>query len=321
MKIFVTRKIPTTGLEKLKTAGHEVIMSEKDGALTHEELITNLQTTNPDAVICLLNDKIDASVFEAAPNAKIFANYAVGFDNIDLDEAKKRSVIVTNTPDVLTEAVAEHTVALILAVGRRIVESDKFLRNGSYEGWDPMLLLGMEFQGKTLGIAGCGRIGSRVAEIMHKGFGMNVIYYDQRQNDQLDSTLSATFVPNLDDLLVEADVVSIHLPSTPETNHLFNSERIAHMKKTALLINTSRGSIVDEAALAEALESGKIAGAGLDVFENEPSVHPALLPLSNIVVTPHTASATKEARDRMSVMAADNVIAVLDNKTPPNPVL
>lgn len=321
MKIFVTRKIPDLGVEKLKTAGHEVMVSEKDGALTHEELIAQLQAINPDAVLCLLTDKIDASTFDAAPNVKIFANYAVGFDNIDLEEARKRNVQVTNTPDVLTEAVAEHTVALILAVGRKVVESDKFLRNGSYEGWDPMLLLGMEFKGKTLGIAGCGRIGQRVAEIMHKGFGMNIIYHDQRHNDQLESTLEANFVPELDDLLMEADVVSIHLPSTPETNHLFNAERLAKMKKTALLINTARGSIIDEAALANALELGKIAGAGLDVFENEPSVHPALLPLSNVVITPHTASATKEARDRMSTMAADNIIAVLDDQTPPNSVL
>lgn len=321
MKIFVTRKIPELGIEKLKSAGHEVIVSEKDGVLTHEELISELQALNPDAVLSLLTDKIDATVYDAAPNAKIFANYAVGFDNIDLNEAKQRGIAVTNTPDVLTEAVAEHTVALILAVGRKIVESDKFLRNGQYEGWDPMLLLGMEFKGKTLGIAGCGRIGQRVAEIMHKGFGMNIIYHDQRQNDQLESTLEANFVPNLDDLLAEADVVSIHLPSTPETNHLLNVERITKMKKTAILINTARGSIIDEAALAGALESGKIAGAGLDVFENEPSVNPSLLPLSNVVITPHIASATKEARDRMSVMAADNIIAVLDDQTPPNSVL
>ncbi len=321
MKIFVTRKIPEVGIEKLKAAGHEVIVSEKDGALNREELIANLKATNPAAVVSLLNDQIDGSVFDAAPEARVFANYAVGFDNIDLEEAQKRNVMVTNTPDVLTEAVAEHTVALILAVGRKIVESDKFLRNGNYEGWDPMLLLGMEFKGKTLGIVGCGRIGQRVAEIMHKGFGMSVIYYDERQNDQLESTLEANFVPKLEDLLTEADVVTIHLPATPATKHLFSAERLSLMKKTALLINTARGTIIDEGALAGILESNGIAGAGLDVFENEPDVNPALLPLSNVIVTPHTASATREARDRMSVMAADNVIAVLDGQTPPNSVL
>lgn len=321
MKIFVTRNIPAIGLDKLKTAGHEVIISEKDGALTHEELTARLSTENPDAVLCLLTDKITGNVFDIAPNAKIFANYAVGFDNIDLEEAKKRGVAVTNTPDVLTEAVAEHAVALILSIGRKIVESDQFLRSGKYEGWDPTLLLGMEFKGKKLGIVGCGRVGQRVAEIMYKGFGMSILYNDQRPNDQLESGLGAEFVPELDDLLTEADVVSIHLPATPATLHLFSDTRLAKMKKTALLINTARGSIIDEAALAKALASGAIAGAGLDVFENEPNVHPGLLSLSNVIVTPHTASATKEARDRMSVMAADNIIAVLDGQTPLNPVL
>ena len=321
MKVFVTRNIPAIGLDKLKTAGHDVIVSEKDGALTHEELTAQLSTENPDAVLCLLTDKITGDVFDRAPNAKIFANYAVGFDNIDLEEAKKRGVAVTNTPDVLTEAVAEHAVALILSVGRRIVESDQFLRSGQYEGWDPTLLLGMEFKGKKLGIVGCGRVGQRVAEIMHKGFGMNILYNDQRPNDQLESELGAEFVPELDDLLTEADVVSIHLPATPDTLHLFSEARLAKMKKTALLINTARGSIIDEAALAKALASGAIASAGLDVFENEPNVHPGLLSLSNVIVTPHTASATKEARDRMSVMAADNIIAVLDGQSPLNSVL
>ena len=321
MKVFVTRDIPAVGLDKLKAAGHEVIVSRKDGALTEEELITQIGAENPDAVLCLLTDKIDGQVFDIAPNAKIFANYAVGFDNIDLEEAKKRGVVVTNTPDVLTEAVAEHAVALIMAIGRKIVESDQFLRSGQYKGWGPTLLLGMEFKDKKLGIVGCGRVGQRVAEIMHKGFGMSVVYYDQRRNTQFDSELEADFIPELDDLLDEVDVVSIHLPATPDTHYLFNHERLAKMKSTALIINTARGSIIDEAALAAALKSGAIAGAGLDVFENEPNVHPDLLPLSNLVITPHTASATKEARDRMSVMAALNIIAVLDGQTPPNPVL
>lgn len=321
MKIFVTRDIPIAGLDKLKASGHELVISEKNGVLTHEELISQLEAINPDAVLCLLTDKIDGAVFDAAPNAKIFANYAVGFDNIDLEAAKNRQITITNTPDVLTEAVAEHTAALILSLGRRVVESDRFLREGKYVGWSPMLLLGMEFKGKTLGIAGCGRIGQRVAEIMQKGFGMNVIYYDQRRNDQLEANLEANFVPQLEDLLSEAEVVSIHLPANPDTHHLFNEVTLAKMKPSSLLINTARGTIIDEPALAKALKAGTIAGAALDVFENEPSIHPDLIPLQNLVVTPHIASATITAREQMSIMAADNIIAFLNDETPPNPVL
>ncbi|MEX2340766.1 MAG: D-glycerate dehydrogenase [Candidatus Paceibacterota bacterium] len=228
---------------------------------------------------------------------------------------------ITNTPDALTETVAEHTVALILSLGRRVVESDRFLREGKYKGWDPMLLLGMEFKNKTLGIVGCGRIGGRVAEIMHKGFGMKIAYYDRNQNDPLESELSATFMPELDDLLSSSDIVSLHLPATPETQHLLNEERLTKMKPTALLINTSRGSVVDEAALAKALKTDTITGAALDVFENEPDVHPELLALENVILTPHIASATLEAREQMSIIAADNIIAVLNNQSPPNPVI
>ena len=321
MKIFVTRNIPTVGIDKLTAAGHEVVVSQKDGVLTAEELIEQLTKENPDAVLCLLTDKIDGKIFDAAPNAKIFANYAVGFDNIDLEEAKKREILITNTPDVLTEAVAEHAVALMLSLGRRVVESDRFLRDGKYQGWGPMLLTGMEFKGKTLGIAGCGRIGQRVATIMNKGFGMDIVYYDQNRNEGLEKETGAKFMPKLDDLLAVSDVVSVHLPATPETNHLFNQGRLAKMKSNALLINTARGSVVDEAALAEALKAGVIAGAALDVFENEPDVHPDLLTLSNIVITPHTASATREARDLMSAMAADNIIAALSGQPVLNPVV
>lgn len=320
MKIFVTRRIPEAGLNKLKTVGHEVVVSEKDGVLTHDELIERLKAENPDAVLCLLTDKIDGEVFDAAPNAKIFANYAVGFDNIDLKEAKQRDIIVTNTPEVLSEAVAEHTVALVLAIARRIVESDRFMREGHYQGWGPLLLLGTELKGKTLGIVGCGRIGRRVAEIMHRGFGMKVSYYDRQRNDALDSELSATFTPELDGLLKVADVVSLHLPLTNDTRHLFNADQLKKMKPSALLINTARGAIIDEAALAEALQAGTIAGAALDVFENEPAVHPELLPLSNVILSPHIASATTEARNEMSIVAADNIIVVLGNQPALNPV-
>lgn len=320
MKIFVTRLIPASGIEKLRAAGHEVIVSDKDGVLTRTELIDKLKVENPDAVLCLLTDKIDSAVFDAAPNAKIFANYAVGFDNIDLKEAKLRQIKITNTPDVLSEAVAEHTVALMLAIGRRVVEGDRFMRDGHYQGWGPLFFLGTEFKGKTLGIVGCGRIGRRVAEIMYRGFGMKIAYYDRQHNDSFDSEFSATFMPELGELLKMADVVSLHLPLTNDTRHLFDHAHLNMMKSSALLVNTARGPIIDEAALALALKSDVIAGAALDVFENEPAVHPDLLPLSNVILSPHIASATTEARSEMSVVAADNIIAVLKGKDPINPI-
>lgn len=321
MKIFVTRNIPSLGLEKLRSVNHEVIVSSKDVVLTRAELIERLKLENPDAVLCLLTDKIDGEIFDAAPNAKIFANYAVGFDNIDLQAAKERGVTITNTPDVLTEAVAEYTVALILAIGRKVVQADRFLEDGKYQGWDPLLLLGTEFKGKTLGIVGGGRIGSRVAEIMRQGFGMNIIYHDRQKNESLEKSLSAVFYSALDEMLALADVISIHLPLNDDTHHLFSSKSLALMKHTALLINTARGAIVDETALVDALKSGVIAGAALDVFENEPRLDPSLSALDNLIVTPHIASATIEARDEMSRVAAENILAVLQGKAPLNQVL
>lgn len=320
MKVFVTRNIPSSGLDKLRAAGHEVVVSEKHGVLTHTELIERLKHEDPDAVLCLLTDRIDGEIFDAAPGAKIFANYAVGFDNIDTGAAAARGVVITNTPDVLTEAVAEHTVSLILSLARRVVEADRFTREGRYEGWGPLLLLGTELKGKTLGIVGGGRIGARVAEILHRGFGMNVIYYDLKQNDILEKEVSAGFKPELDELLRASDVVSVHLPLTDETRRLFNEAAFSKMKPAALFINTARGAVADEAALAKALKEKIIAGAALDVFENEPAVYPELLLLPNIILTPHIASATIEARGEMSAVAAENIIAVLDGQPPLNPV-
>lgn len=316
MKIFVTRNIPASGINKLKSAGHDVVVNEHDAVMTKEELIARLKAEDPDAVLCLLTDKIDSDVLEAAPRSKIFANYAVGFDNVDLKAAKERKIIITNTPDVLTEAVAEHTIALALSLARRVVESDRFTRDLKYQGWEPMLLLGMELKGKTLGIVGGGRIGTRVAEIARYGFGMNIVYHDRQPNE----AMGDGFRPDLASLLSEADIVSIHLPLTDSTRHLFNEETISKMKPEALLINTARGPIIDEAALAAALKDNVIKGAAIDVFENEPKVHPDLLPLSNIILTPHTASATLEAREAMSNIAADNIIAVLSGQPPLNPV-
>lgn len=317
-RIFVTRKIPEAGIELLRKAGHEAVVSAKDGVLTKDELISALKARPYDAVISLLTDKIDAPIFDAAPAAKIFANYAVGLDNIDLAEAKKRNVVITNTPGVLTNAVAEHTFAILLAVANRIVESDNFLRQGKYQGWAPLLFLGTELAGKTLGILGLGRIGSRVAQYA-RAFDLRVVYYDVTRNTDFEKMTGAWFQEDMDNVLREADFVSIHVPLLPATRHLINTERLALMKKTAILINTSRGPVIDETALVEALKNGIIRGAGLDVFENEPQLAPGLADLPNVVITPHTASATEEARAAMSELAAKNVLAVLSGQTPLTP--
>lgn len=318
-KIFITRKIPESGINLLKEKGYEVIINPEDKVLSKEELIGSLKGQGYDAALCLLTDKIDDDVLEAAgPQCKIFANYAVGYDNIYLEAAKKRGVAITNTPDVLTETVAEHTFALILSVSRRIAEADKFTREGKYIGWAPMLLLGDDFSHKTLGIVGLGRIGSRVAYHAAKGFNAKIIYYDIKQNENFEKEFNAEYKNNIEDLLKEADYVSLHAPLTPETRHLINKERLEIMKPTAYLINTSRGPIIDEIALVLALRNNVIKGAALDVFENEPNLTPGLTELPNAILTPHIASATIQTREKMSRVAAENIVAVLEGKTPPN---
>jgi lactate dehydrogenase-like 2-hydroxyacid dehydrogenase len=307
-------------VKALTDAGHDVTVSEKDGVLTKNALIAALGEKPYEAVLCLLTDMIDDAVFAAAPQAKIFANYAVGFNNIDLPAAAKRGVKIANTPGVLTDTVAEHTFALILAVAHRIAESDRFTRAGRYDGWAPMMLLGIDLKGKTLGLLGAGRIGSRVAHHARDGFDMQVIYYDVKRNEAFEQESDARFKATVEEVLAEADVVSIHVPLLDSTHHLMNAERFALMKPGAILVNTSRGPVVDEAALVDALKMGRIRGAGLDVFENEPALAPGLAELPNVVLTPHTASATEETRAAMAVLAAENIIAALEGREPPNAV-
>ncbi len=318
--IFVTRRIPDAGIELLRDAGHEVVVSEKDGVLTPQELAAALQEHPYDAVLCLLTDTIDATVLDAAPQAKIFANYAVGFNNVDVAEAKKRGVVVTNTPGVLTDTVAEHTVALMLAVTSRIAEGDRMVRQGAYDGWAPMMLLGTDLKGKTLGLLGAGRIGSRVAEICGKGLGMQVIYYDIKQSREFEAATGAAFKASVEEVLSEADVVTIHVPLLETTHHLIHAERLALMKKSAYLINTSRGPIIDEVALVAALKQGTIRGAGLDVFENEPALAPGLAECESAVLTPHIASASEETRAAMATMAAQSIVDYLAGTEPQNRV-
>lgn len=317
----MTRRIPAHAEEMLRTAGYEVTISTKDGVLTKDELKSALVGAQYDGVVTLLTDKIDEEVITIMPESvKIIANYAVGYNNIDVPSAHARSMVVTNTPDVLTSTVAEHTVALILTLASRTAEGDRFIREGKFVGWDPLLLLGTDIKGKTLGLVGAGRIGSEVAGMLHHGFGMKIIYCDINKNDTLETTCGAKYYATYEEVLAEADVVSIHVPLLPTTQHLINASRLARMKKTAILVNTSRGPVIDEVALATALKSGTIRGAGLDVFEFEPNVTAELLTLPNVVVNPHIASATEETRGKMAEMVAVNIIETLEGRKAPNAI-
>lgn len=319
-RVFVTRAIPSAGLDLLMArADMDIVVHPGENAISRDALLAGVR--GADAVLAILTEKIDAEVLDAAgPQLKIVSNYAVGFDNVDIAACAARGITVTNTPGVLTDAVAEHAIALMMAVVRRIPEAERFARAGKYKAFGPLLLLGSQLKGKTLGVVGLGRIGEGVAERAAKGLGMKVLYNDIRRDERLEAAIGAEYRASADDVLREADVVSIHVPLLPATRHLINAERLAMMKNTAYLVNTSRGPVVDEAALAAALKHGVIAGAAIDVFENEPAIHPDLLGLENVVLTPHVASATIEARSAMAVLAAQAVLDALDGKTPQNVV-
>lgn len=320
MKVLVTRNILDRGINMLKEKGYEIVVNPHDRVLKKEEIIEYLKKDRFDAVLCLLTDKIDAEILDAAKESgvKVFANYAVGFDNIDVKAAQERKIIITNTPGVLTDSVAEHAFTLILSIAHRIAESDRFTRAGKYIGWEPMLLLGTDVSKKILGIVGLGRIGLRVAHHGVKGFEMKVLYHDVKRSEEFEKEFVAEYRENVDDIFREADFVSIHVPLLPTTRHLVNAEKLALMKKTAYVINTSRGPIVDENALVNALKNNVIRGAALDVYENEPALAPGLAELENVILTPHTASATEETRQEMSELAAKNIIEALEGRTPPN---
>lgn len=310
MKIFVTRKIPNRGIEMLKAAGHEVVVSPHDRVLTAEEVKAGGMGT--DAVLTQLTDRVTREVLEAwKPTIKIVANYAVGYDNFDVAAGRELGIVMTNTPEVLTETVAEHTFALMLAIAHRVVEADGFMRGGKYTAFAPELLLGTDLSHKMLGVVGLGRIGSRVAHHGVKGFDMQCIYYDVKRNEVFEQETGAVFKATPEEVFREADFVSIHVPLLDATRHLVNAERLAMMKPTAYLINTARGPIVDEKALAEALKNKVIRGAAIDVFENEPTMEPTLKDLDNVIVTPHIASATEGTRQKMGEIAAKNIIEVL----------
>lgn len=309
-KVFVTRKIPEKGIQLLRK--HFLVkVYPKDHAIPRKELLKEVKQC--DALLCLLTEKIDQEVLNANPRLKVVSNYAVGYDNIDVKAATAKGIPVCNTPGVLENAVAEHTFALLMALCKRIAEADQFVRAGKYKRWEPMLLLGTELEGKTIGIIGLGRIGAGVAERAGKGMGVKVLYHDIKRNKEFEQKYQAKFVSK-EELLKRSDFVSLHVPLLPSTRHLIGKKELALMKKTAYLINTSRGPVVDEKALVEALKKKQIAGAGLDVYEHEPELTPGLTKLKNAVLTPHTASATLEARTAMSELAAQNIIDVLQGR-------
>lgn len=318
--IYVTREIPRLGIDRLESAGHEVVVSKKDGVLTPAELKTELAKRPYDGLISLLTDTVDADIKNVAPQLRIVSNYAVGYNNIDVSALQEHDIVVTNTPGVLTDTVAEYTIALLLAVVKRIPEADRYTRAGQYEGWAPQLLLGSDLKGKTLGIIGAGRIGASVAQRAAHGFGMRVIYHDIARSNTLEESVECTYCDSLPQVLSEADVVSLHVPLRPETTHLIGREELQTMKATAYLINTSRGPVIDESALVTALQERVIRGAGLDVYEDEPALAAGLAALDNVVLTPHIASASEETRNQMSEMVAENMITFFAGEVPPNVV-
>ncbi len=314
--ILISRLLPEEALAQARSRA-AVDVHEADKPLERSELLARLRGRQ--GLVCLITDTIDVPLLDACPGLKVVSNVAVGFNNIDVAAATQRGVVVTNTPDVLTETTADFAWTLLMATARRLVEADRYVREGKFTQWEFMLLLGGDIHGKTLGIVGFGRIGRAMAR-RALGFNMRVLYQDAVAADAAtEKELRATRVDTAT-LLRESDFVTLHTPLLPETQHLINAQSLRTMKKTAYLVNASRGPVVDEAALAQALKEGRIAGAGIDVFEREPEVHPALIGLPNVVLAPHIASASSDTRVKMARLAVDNCLAVLEGRTPPTPV-
>jgi glyoxylate reductase len=310
-RVLLTRRIPSSVLTLLESR-HAVDLYSGEGAIPREELLRRV--ADKEALLCVLTDRIDAAVLEGAPALKVVANIAVGYENLDVQSARARGIVVTNTPDVLTEAVAEFTWGLILGIARRIGEGDRLVRAGAWKGFAFDFMLGMELRGKQLGIIGGGRIGKAVAA-KAPAFGMTAVFAGREDRPGQDPSRVS-----IDELLVSSDVISIHAPATPGTRHLINKRTLARMKRSAILVNTARGSVVDEEALVWALGERLIAGAALDVYEREPEIHPGLRNHENVVLAPHLGSATRETRTAMAELAVRNVLAVLDGNEPLTPV-
>jgi len=316
MKVFITRELPEIAFELLRKNKISFDYYKKDQPIPRKLLLQKVNDC--DALIPLLTEKIDRELIDQMHNCKIIANYAVGYNNIDIDYAKKKKIIVTNTPDVLTESTADLTLALVLACARRIFEGEKLLRENNYKGWKPKLLLGTELKNKTFGLLGAGRIGSSVA-VRAKSFGTNIIYFDKNRRLKLERETGARKV-SLNYLLQNSKIISVHLPLNEKTYHLLDVTKLRLLNEHSILINTSRGEIIDESALIKLLQKAKPISVGLDVFENEPNLNPELLKFPNVVVIPHLGSATHEARDGMAELAVKNVINVLNGKAPLSPV-
>lgn len=312
--IYITRKIPDLACRILSKKGFKVVVNDQDKNLTKQQL-TDVFAEH-DGVLTMMTDKINQEIIgKAGKNLKIIANFAVGIDNIDVMSAKRRGIVVTNTPGVASESVAEHTFALILALRKRLLEADRFVRLGKYEQWDPLGFLSPQLWGQVIGIIGLGRIGTYVGYIADMGFKMKILYHDIIRSEDFEMLTEAAAV-SLEKLLKESDIVTLHVPLTPATVHLIGKSELKLMKNTAILINTSRGAVVDEEALVWALENAEIAAAGLDVFEKEPQVARELVTSSKVILTPHIASATFETRQSMAKIAARNIIDVFEGKTP-----
>lgn len=309
--IYITRDIGETGIQIMKDNGYTVDVGITVDAPSKEELIKTLSQKPYDALVSFLTDHIDKDIFDACPTIKIVANYAVGFNNINLEDAKERGIIVTNTPGCSSRAVAEHAIALILSLTTRATEGDEYIRAGKFTGWSPTLLNGVDLSGKTIGILGGGAIGKEVASILHFGFNCPILYSDIKENVFFKDNLKATFVDK-ETLLKTSDIVSLHVPLLPTTKHLINKESLGLMKKDAFLINTSRGPVIDEVALVEALKNGVIKGAGLDVFEFEPAITAGLEDIPDVVLTPHIASSRASVRTEMAKIVAQNVVSLLE---------
>jgi glyoxylate reductase len=314
MRILITGHLPKEVIFRLEEK-YQVEMNHEDRPMDRLKLLKSIG--NKTGLLPMITDRIDEEMLDMAPQLRMIANFGVGYNNIDVKAATSRGIMVSNTPGVLTDATAELAFALLLAVSRRVVEGDRMVREGRFQFWAPMLFLGREVTGKTLGIVGLGEIGKAVARIA-KSFHMRILYYQRHQLDPADERELAVEYADLKTLLMTSDIVSLHVPLTEETRHLIGEKELSHMKTKAFLINTSRGPVIDETALVSILRDGKIGGAGLDVYEHEPSLTPGLTELDNVVLLPHVGSGTHEARFRMGSLAVENLIAGMEGRMPPN---